>query len=251
MRFLSCCLCALLTVSQVAARSEYHLGADGNPWQDTLLEDGPAGVYLVFDKDGQQVRRVSVGITPYGAGTDTLIDFSGTTIQPRFIDPAVNLANADPETDLGSGSSIIPLPYIGGGANGGQNQNYNVFKMLDGDLTSAQFRRFVQDPNSQPGIGEGWACGCSFDFGADVPVNRIRFYPRLDKEEDLRLIERFSDPQMPVERFGQFSFVEFFLERGAATNLPEDEDWATPLAWAQKRGHNEIAAVLRQAGALK
>ncbi|HWB08049.1 MAG TPA: hypothetical protein VG826_02305 [Pirellulales bacterium] len=28
--------------------------------------------------------------------------------------------------------------------------------------------------------------------------------------------------------------VEFLLKRGAAMNLPDDEPWATPLAWARK-----------------
>src|SRR6202035_3761703 len=34
--------------------------------------------------------------------------------------------------------------------------------------------------------------------------------------------------------------VEFLLKRGAATNLPDDEPWATPLAWARKLGLAEI-----------
>jgi len=35
--------------------------------------------------------------------------------------------------------------------------------------------------------------------------------------------------------------VEFLLKRGAATNLPGDQPWATPLAWARKRGDGEMA----------
>ena len=145
-------------------------GPDGNAWQDALGEEN-AGSYQVFDQDGQLLRSMPVGITPHGAGTDTLIDFSANSIQPRFIDPTVNL--------VGAGSTPIPLPYTGGTSHGGQGQNFNLFKMLDGDPKTAHFRRFTQDPNSRPGIGEGWACGCLFDFGADVPVNRVRFYPRL------------------------------------------------------------------------
>jgi ankyrin repeat protein len=43
--------------------------------------------------------------------------------------------------------------------------------------------------------------------------------------------------------------VEFLLSRGAPTSLPGDEPWATPLAWAERRGHGEIAEILRKHGA--
>jgi ankyrin repeat protein len=40
------------------------------------------------------------------------------------------------------------------------------------------------------------------------------------------------------------------LRRGAATNLPGDQPWATPLAWATRRGLREMAAMLKQYGAM-
>jgi ankyrin repeat protein len=43
--------------------------------------------------------------------------------------------------------------------------------------------------------------------------------------------------------------VEFLLSRGAKPSLPDDPPWATPLAWAARRGHVEIAEVLRKHGA--
>jgi hypothetical protein len=43
--------------------------------------------------------------------------------------------------------------------------------------------------------------------------------------------------------------VEILLARGAKVNLPDDPPWATPLAWAEKRGHAEIAGILRRHGA--
>ena len=45
--------------------------------------------------------------------------------------------------------------------------------------------------------------------------------------------------------------VEFLLARGAPTNLPDDEPWATPLAWAERRGHAEVMEILRQHGATR
>jgi ankyrin repeat protein len=43
--------------------------------------------------------------------------------------------------------------------------------------------------------------------------------------------------------------VALLLERGAPTNLPDDEPWATPLAWATRRSHPRIVEMLRAAGA--
>jgi hypothetical protein len=43
--------------------------------------------------------------------------------------------------------------------------------------------------------------------------------------------------------------VRFLLSRGAPTHLPDDEEWATPLRWAERRGHREIVAILEAHGA--
>jgi len=43
--------------------------------------------------------------------------------------------------------------------------------------------------------------------------------------------------------------VELLLSRGAKPNLPDDPPWATPLAWATRRGHTEITELLKRCGA--
>jgi hypothetical protein len=43
--------------------------------------------------------------------------------------------------------------------------------------------------------------------------------------------------------------IEFLLKRGAMTNLPADEPWATPLAWARKRGLADFERLLLKQGA--
>ncbi|MYK41240.1 MAG: hypothetical protein F4049_13610, partial [Gemmatimonadetes bacterium] len=88
------CFCGvLLGAAPVLGGTEYRLGGiDGNPWQAILTGES---IYQAFAADGQVERQVSVGVSPFGAGADTLIDFSGTSIQPRLIDPSVNIARAD------------------------------------------------------------------------------------------------------------------------------------------------------------
>ena len=211
-----------LAVSSAWGLTEYRLGGvDGNAWRTALSLEG-AGVYVVLDGEGQELRQVPVAVTPHGAGTDTLIDFSGSSIQPRFIESDVNMVLTDPESD----PQKIPLPYTGGKVEVTNacvhlgKENPIVKKMYDGDPATAMFRRFTQDPDKPPGFGNGWAgqgilhtgaAAAVMDLGAAVPVNSIRFYPRLGQVDDKLLIEEFSDPAPPLEAFGEDSFADNFL----------------------------------------
>jgi len=200
--------------------TEYRLGGvDGNPWQAALSVEG-GGVYVVLDASGEVVRQVGVGVTPFGAGTDTLIDFGGSAIQPRFIEGGVNLAL----TDLESEPQRVPFPYTGGSANPTNIycpslalDNEAIKKMFDGNLTTAFFRPFTQNPDLPLGYGDGWGSlpdkthSVVLDFGAAVPINRIRFFPRLSRVDDRLLIEELSPPRPGLEAFGQDSFADNFL----------------------------------------
>jgi ankyrin repeat protein len=42
--------------------------------------------------------------------------------------------------------------------------------------------------------------------------------------------------------------VKYLLEQGADPDR-SGASWATPLAWAKKKGHVEIQAILKKAGA--
>jgi len=225
-RSLFFCLCSVfLAASQAAGRTEYVLGgADGFPWQEAL-SPGTAGAYLIFDENGQQLLSVPVNTAPQETGADTLIDYSGTSIQSRFIDPMVNLAWGEPDDPDDVNKVFIPytegevsVTYGRGGTAiymcyfAAQNAPFN-WLMLDGDPSTAQFRSFTQDPDKAPGVSLGYTFrqAIVFDFGANVPINRIRFYPRLGREEDALLIQDFRDPQPDPEAFGEDSFAGNFL----------------------------------------
>ena len=206
------CFCSvLLSAVPVLGGTEYRLGGlDGNPWQAILAGES---VYQAFAADGQVERQVSVGISPFGAGADTLVDFSGTAIQPRLIDSSINIARAD----VDASKTQIPLPYMPSSRvltnNCGQAQGHaNTIKlMLDGDPSTATFRTFVQRVGGRPGDGFSWRGAVVFDFGGAIPINRIRFYPRLSQREDRQLIESMQEPAPDIERFGQDSFLANFL----------------------------------------
>ena len=57
-----------------------------------------------------------------------------------------------------------------------------------------------------------------------------------------------STPLGWAARFGCKKLVEFLLDRGADPKLA-DAPWATPMAWAKKEGHAEIAKTLHEHGA--
>ena len=49
-------------------------------------------------------------------------------------------------------------------------------------------------------------------------------------------------------RWGREDLVRLLLERGADPAETDAEPWATPLAWAEKKGHTTISALLRAKG---
>ena len=219
-RIIVSCFLIILSIVPAHSRGEFRVGGDeGNPWPNLLSEEG-AGEYWLFDAEGQLVSTESVGITPHGVAADTLIDFADNAIGPRFIDPSVNLTLIDPNaSDINT-----LLPYTGGqiqttdGCSARDDQIRAVKKQFDGDFTTAHFRRFTPGQGIFSGgtiiagvTGEGWKNSVVIDFRTAVPVNRIRFLPRLGQEDDILLIEELTEPKPPLEAFGEDSFAANFL----------------------------------------
>jgi ankyrin repeat protein len=69
---------------------------------------------------------------------------------------------------------------------------------------------------------------------------------RLDLRDDVLK----STPLGWACRWGRLELVKLYLERGADPLEADAEPWATPLAWAQKKGHAEIEDHLRRSGGL-
>ena len=85
-------------------------------------------------------------------------------------------------------------------------------------------------------------------MAAEGDVGKARLLVDHDAEIDAIDEEYRSTPLGLASRRGQREAVTFLLERGADPNLAA-APWATPLAWARKKGHDDIAATLRAAGA--
>lgn len=83
-------------------------------------------------------------------------------------------------------------------------------------------------------------------FTGDVEKMRLL----LDHGADIDPIdgEYSSTPLGYAARWGHAEMVKLLLERGADPNKA-GADWATPFAWATKKGHTEIAGELQLVGA--
>ena len=70
---------------------------------------------------------------------------------------------------------------------------------------------------------------------------------RTDLRDDLLL----STPLGWACRWGREDLVRLLLDRNADPVEADAEPWATPLAWAEKKSHAAIAALLRARGVSK
>lgn len=112
------------------------------------------------------------------------------------------------------------------------------------------------DPNSPDWLGKTFLHACAghgdrsiaavfLEAGADINARDLEF-----KGTPLAAAVRsWCEEANPTQAERKRQMVEFLLQRGAATNLPGDKPWATPLAWATRRGHAEIVDLLKQHGA--
>ena len=65
---------------------------------------------------------------------------------------------------------------------------------------------------------------------------------RIDLRDDLLK----STPLGWACRWGREELVRLFLQRDADAVEKDAESWATPLVWAEKKGHEAIAAMLKR-----
>jgi hypothetical protein len=247
-------LCLVLPSAALAGRAEYVLGGEnGNPWSAPLQE--AAGLYQVFGPDGQVVDDLPVVTSPQAVGADTLVGLNSPFLAPVFIDPLWNLTHIVSWDQ--SGQSQVPFYEVGNiRATQGESSGFmgmtlpSTLLAYDGDPTTSMFRIFTQRIGAAPGIGRGYRNNIITNFGIEMPINRIRFFPRLSKTEDAHIIETMAEPKPDPESFGKESFAANYLEWyeiGVADNsapiaddvfaIPKGQRWHKILASAGIGGY--------------
>lgn len=125
--------------------------------------------------------------------------------------------------------------------------------------SSALVRRLLArglDPNRTDWVGKTCLHACAetgnrsvaivlLDAGADINAREVEFQG-TPLAAAVRSGGAATDPKQ-LERSRRM--VAFLLKRGAATNLPGDQLWATPLAWATRLGRDDLVELLKQHGA--
>jgi ankyrin repeat protein len=115
------------------------------------------------------------------------------------------------------------------------------------------------DPNRPDWLGKTFLHACAdngdrsvaavfLDAGADINARDLEFN-ETPLAAAVRCGQGCKEEDRPQLAQRRRRMVEFLLKRGAATNLPDDEPWATPLAWARKLSIPDLEALLIQHGA--
>jgi ankyrin repeat protein len=112
------------------------------------------------------------------------------------------------------------------------------------------------DPNRLDWLGKTFLHACAetgdrsvaavlLDTGADINARDVEF----QGTPLAAAIRSWCGEVDPKQSQRRRRMVEFLLKCGAATNLPGDEPWSTPLAWATRYERGEIVELLKQHGA--
>src|SRR5262245_26911750 len=116
------------------------------------------------------------------------------------------------------------------------------------------------DPNRPDWLGKTFLHACAengdrsvaavfLDAGADINARGLEFN-ETPLAAAVRCVRGGKEDGPQRAQRGR-RMVEFLLKRGAATNLPGEEPWATPLAWARNLRLPDIEALLIKHGATR
>ena len=167
--------------------AEFHLGGPaGNSWEGILAQE--EGVYLVLDEAGNLVETAPFLTVVEGvhrdphlatAGVDTMINYADNALSPAWIDPEENLALA---TSLAKrGGHFLTSSYTGG--NFLRQDSKPLQFMIDGDPETAMLVPVEVSPRIL-GYNRSNVRNNVLNLGAELPINRILFYPRSGFEDN-------------------------------------------------------------------
>ena len=125
----------------------------------------------------QVLGTLPIAIGAAEVGVDTMITYDDNAIRPVWVDPSVNLAL---DVNLAErGGNLFTSVSVGYTREAAKE----VQVMIDGDPETATLRQVDISPRLA-GLNIGYVKNTVVNLGAEMPVNRIRFYPRPGFEEN-------------------------------------------------------------------
>ena len=219
---------------RVHAFNLYRLGGeDGNPWQ-AALSDQP-GAYVILDSAGGVEDRVSVG-TPatYATWNETLAVFvdsvGGNWLRPFWVPDTLNLARDGVRDRVARG--LYDNVATSDGCSEQSSSVFRVEPMFDGDPNTAAF--FTASGSEDPQITYGFFVqNAIVDLGADYPVNRIRFFPRLGRNNPRldELLGAMNPPRLEREELGEEDFSDNLLPWYEVSGANSARSFAAHCTW--------------------
>ena len=216
-----CCL----TICEV-----YH-GENAGPLQQLLRQHGAfTPPYNMSFEELKQVIREGHKVVDHDEFLSNVINKHDPELLELYL-------NSDPEIlkhmDVGSG--IIdqkPLAFV----------RSLLARGLDPNRTDWFGRTFLHACAEK---GDRSLAAILLDAGADINAREVEF-----QATPLAAAVRACGAQTdPAQALRLRRMVTFLLKRGAATNLPGDEPWATPLAWAIRHENSDVVEMLKNHGA--
>jgi uncharacterized protein len=200
-------------------------------------------------------------------GDNGKINFTWTEQQKEFevavdqnnLDKTKQILTSHPEFALDEnyfwGEGILTMPAKAG--------NYEMIELLisygakvPAILKWAQFYYFEHDANAafmikkgmNPNVMSWHQVTILHDMAQKGDIQKAELLIKHGAEINLVDEEYQSTPLGMAARWGHNEMVEYLLAQGADSNKA-GAPWATPLAWATKKGRTEIEKILRDGGA--
>ncbi len=127
-----------------------------------------------------------------------------------WVDPMVNLAL---DANLFARRGSIYQSH-----NTEQHPGSTLLALIDGDPTTERLILIAQNPlEVEPLIGGGVFWGNVADavivnLGTEMPINRVRVFPRLGRQDDAAVIAAMDEPKPDPGLFGETSFADNYLK---------------------------------------
>ena len=205
--FINCCFAAVLVgASPIASLTIYRIGGENLPPPE-------------LNGDHEFVQLSWAAFDPSRHGSAELMDAEADFIRPQFFDPNTNLTPLIKER----GGEVLNLYWNGWRA----HAEIDGF-MFDGDLDTA----FLGDGHW---VHWPYVKALTFDLGAPLPLDRVRFYPRSKHLTD-RFIETFrigtndGDPLKDGTREVTIAARQFALDFDILYDVTENTEPVIDLA---------------------